>query len=346
MSFLGSLPLELREDIYEHVLIAPLASAPPDVDVADELLIGRETFCGFSWETQGLRDIKYTKPPSPACVALLLLSRQIHNEVKTVLRRMEGKIDYDIDIIVADQAELLPTWTRIPVLSSRVRSVKATFRIAGDYHLKESRLRRTSRGFHAGTPPYINWAFYNILHRLLLIGPVGKYIGPGQAYWNGSGQDLRKDRQVILDHLEMEVLTPPHIDPKRLRPARSRRRFDESKPGMQKPTVKDVLSPGFLADFIRDRTEFLLSMGTHALGYGDILYERIGSIRLLQDGVEKRHWELGNCLSELTFDKPGSSKEPLFAEFMARIPEVRKENGLSVAPNLATSKESLSTDNR
>jgi hypothetical protein len=339
MASLISLPLELRENIYEYVLTAPIATAPPDVDIADELLVGRETFIGLTWETE-VRYIKYINPPPPACAALLLLNRQIHNEVKSVLRRMAGKIDYDIDIIVADQAELLPTWISIPALSSRVRSVKATFRIAGDFHLKKSRVRKFNRGF-VGTPPYINWEFYNVLHRFLFLGPVGRYSGPGQDYYNGRGQDIRKDRQVILDHLEIEVLTPTHIDPKRLRPASYRRFYQQSEPGMEKPKRNYVLSPDYLTNFICDRIGFLLGMSYHALGYGDILYERIGSIRILQDGVEKRYWDLGDCLPQLTFDKPGSSREPLFADFMNKIPIVRRNNGLSVTSSLATGKESV-----
>jgi hypothetical protein len=337
MSTLDLLPLELREKIYEQVLIAPLAAAPPDVDVADELLIDREAYVGFTPYSE-VRYIKYTKPPSPACVALLLLNHQIHKEVKAVLRRMGGKIDYDIDIIIVDQAELLPTWTRLPVLSSRVRSVKATFRIAGDFHLKESRSRKYSyRGFRGGDggPNAIVWAFYNVLHRFLVLGPVGKY--------NGEGQDNRQDREIIIDHLEIEVLTPPHIDPKRFKPPRTRRRYEESEPGFEKPTVNDVLSPDYLADFICNQIGYLLGLSYHTLSYGDILYERIGSIRILQDSVEKRHWELGDRLSKLTFSDPGSSREPLFAALMTRIPEVRRKNGLSVEPNSATGKESGST---
>jgi hypothetical protein len=246
MSHLASLPRELRENIYKHVLIAPVAAVPPDIDVADELLIDHEAFIGLTWESQ-VRYIKYATPPSPACISLLLLNRQIHNEVKSVLRQMNGKIDYDIDIIMADQAELLPTWIRLPALSSRVRSVKATFRIAGDFHLKESRARKSNRGFRTGSPLPIIWAFYNVLHRFLVLGPVGRYSGLGQAYYNGRGHDIRKDRQVILDYLEIEVLTPPHVDPKRLKPPPSRRRYDHSEPGMEKPTVNDVLSPDYLS---------------------------------------------------------------------------------------------------
>ncbi|KAF2427831.1 hypothetical protein EJ08DRAFT_651237 [Tothia fuscella] len=184
MSILNKLPLELREDIYKHVLIAPLVVAiPPDVDTTDDLLIDRENH-GPSWKSKYISYL--IEPPRSACISLLLLNRQIHEEVKSVLRCMEGDIDYDIDIVVADQGVLIPTWTRLSMLSRRVRSVKTTFRIAGN-----------------GGPPIIAWAFYYLLRRFLVLGPMARSKGDGAAN--------RKDRVVIINHLEMEIVTPPHI---------------------------------------------------------------------------------------------------------------------------------------
>jgi hypothetical protein len=336
MSAYHSLPFELRENVYKHVLIAPLAVAiPPDVDATDELLIDREDYSSSSQERH-VQYIKYLiKPPPSACVALLLLNHQTHEEVKSVLRRMEGEIDYDIDIVVADQAVLFPTWTRLPVLSRRIRSVKATFRIAGDFHLNENRYRGNPyRGFRAGdgAPPAIVWAFYNILHRFLVCGPVGRD--------NSNG----KDRKIILDQLEMEVLTPPHIEVERFKGPNSCRHYNRSGLGSEMLVANDILAPDYLANFIRREIRFLLGMGYHALGYGDILYERIGSVRILQDGVEKGLWELGDLLPTLKFNEPGSSREPIFAQWRAKIPEVRMKNGLSVPSDLVV--ESLSTSHR
>jgi hypothetical protein len=83
-------------------------------------------------------------------------------------------------------------------------------------------------------------------------------------------------------------------------------------------------------------------MGYHALGYGDILYERIGSIRIMQDGVDKRNWELGGLLPKLRFDRPRTSKEPIFVEWTNKALKIRMKNGLPVSPDLVMGMESMS----
>jgi hypothetical protein len=50
---------------------------------------------------------------------LLVLNQQLRAETLNTLERLRG-ITYDLDVIVADDAAFVATWTNVPVLTTEI----------------------------------------------------------------------------------------------------------------------------------------------------------------------------------------------------------------------------------
>ncbi|ORX97496.1 hypothetical protein BCR34DRAFT_577868 [Clohesyomyces aquaticus] len=64
---------------------------------------------------------------------LLLVNRQLHDETLSNFNVFPDLCSYDLNIIVLDEILLLPTWLRVPALTTRVDTVCATIRISSSF---------------------------------------------------------------------------------------------------------------------------------------------------------------------------------------------------------------------
>ncbi|RYP68280.1 hypothetical protein DL771_006782 [Monosporascus sp. 5C6A] len=108
------------------------------------------------------------------------------NEIKRshdALERNPGRgRSYALDLMLAKEEVLRPTWILVPAYTKHVDSVDVTVRIAGAmsalpaYH--KCNRWHSMFGGGGGGPPGVVWLFYNALERFLKAGPVGRTLDP------------------------------------------------------------------------------------------------------------------------------------------------------------------------
>ncbi|KAH8896120.1 hypothetical protein GQ53DRAFT_761084 [Thozetella sp. PMI_491] len=108
-----------------------------------------------------------TKVTNPA-LSLLLVNRQCHVEVKAAVMRQAA--DYTLDVIIAKDRTLWPTWTSVPVLTRNVDTVYTKFRII-DLDDKQSPKRFHYPPGNGGPCPAV-WFFYGLLTSFAKYGPL------------------------------------------------------------------------------------------------------------------------------------------------------------------------------
>ena len=271
MPSLMSLPREVRDMIGTYVICS--RADAPSLEAVDDLLKQCQTFSNpklRAWTSQSL--IKYSPPPTYITTAtpLLLVNDQVNVETRETLKRLGNEtLTYDLDIIVWDEVILLPTWLRVPTLSTRIDTVNVTFRIAGFWKPKFAYGGGRYKGFRGGdgAGPAIAWEIYSILERFFKVGPTGKR------------QNEKEDRNISVRTLIIDVQTPPGISETRFGPPRS------ASPSTRHRDAESVLDPLYLAGFIIQEIHLLLEMNSHTAEYGAILYEHLDTIIVEQDGV-------------------------------------------------------------
>jgi len=83
--------------------------------------------------------------PKANATSLLLISRQISKQTTSALARLFPRgIDYKLDIMLAEEQELWPTWLSVPAVTKQVGALGVSFQIFG--------VRKFSRdaGFRGG----------------------------------------------------------------------------------------------------------------------------------------------------------------------------------------------------
>ena len=134
MPSLLELPRELRELIIDEVIDA--ISPPPfsPADYPEHVPTPNESFYG--WSGMGCDVMQPVRPSAttrPRSAALLATCRQLHAETVERLAHLRRRhaLRYDLDIMVHEETDLLPTWTRLPMLAPYVDTVTVTVRTCG-----------------------------------------------------------------------------------------------------------------------------------------------------------------------------------------------------------------------
>ncbi|VUC30220.1 unnamed protein product [Clonostachys rosea] len=174
MPHLLNIPLELRHKIFYcviYALVEPPESPVPEQAHRQRLPYGKYLNQGIWNEWDFLsRGIWHRAPLNPA-LSLLLVNKQIYDEVRHYLRRLPTECD--VDIMYVKESGLWPTWS-VPKLpeTQYIDSVRATFRIFNPpedlgeqfrYRMEWSRLSCHSPAFHR--------SFYGLLTSFLKRGP-------------------------------------------------------------------------------------------------------------------------------------------------------------------------------
>jgi len=205
MPSLLTLPRELRDEIISYAILAPLNEAPPLTATFSDLTDGRDSVCNPGLRAWGITDaIKYKLGNVPSSSAsLLLVNRQLYSETVSNLLILPESRTYDLDIILLDEVLLLPTWLRVPMLTTSVDKINVTFRIAGSSPAHERyRTYGSYSGFNIGNGagPAMSWLIYSLLERFFKVGPTGE-------------RKSDEHKHVTIKTLDINVQTPDHVDP-------------------------------------------------------------------------------------------------------------------------------------
>ncbi|CAI6338148.1 unnamed protein product [Periconia digitata] len=326
------LPQEVRDQICGEVLLSPTAEAP-DLGLSYKAMIeGRKS---YNWPETSGRDssrycIRYLPSASTTvatCTPLLLVNHQLYAETMANLSATPQSSTYDLDLIVLDERLLCPTWLRVPVLTNNVDQVNVQLRVAGCHPKNVEEYRGIDIGTRSlfargdGGPSLMVWCFYAVLVRFLRVGPTGEC------------QSNRKHRSIVLKTLDIDVRTPPNIDPSHfVKPGSSRKRSASK-------DIGSVVDPDYLARFLTGYIEYLLNMDHHAAPYGKIFYILMNEIVLRRDGKVVERINIASRIPKLAYNNgrpyhpyEGSSEKNLndFAEWKARAIEYRKQRGLQL----------------
>lgn len=271
-SLLLSLPQELRDFIIEQALTSR-GDAPPQLD--KEAPTKEHDDLTYVSRIGG-RGVLYTaRDHLTSPFSLLLVNHQLHDETEAALKRFrtaEGN-KYDMDIILANEELIHPTWTSVPPLVRNVDSFAVTFRIFGIGD-------NNTNGFMdaEGSVGATVWRLYSVLERFLRCGAA-----PARSF--------TEDRQLKLKLLDINVdtpkltegsqLAPDHINPDNLPKHRC-----ENSPHNQ------VMHPLTLAKFMYVWIEGILRLShpgetlpsTAITNYSKLFFERVGEIAVSVDG--------------------------------------------------------------
>ena len=298
MPNLMDLPVELRGLIIDAVLDSQTTAPPVDPSVYPEGTKAKK-FYGWDYASNTIVYRKDAGSYTPNSSILFAIgNRLLATETKQRLafKRNCRRLTYAIDIILANESTLLPTWTHLPALTERVDNIYATVRPIGTY-LPQPKSRLPWPAFHCkdGCPSAITWGFYSLLARFLDIGPM-----PPQEV------AASRSRLITIGMLEIDVQSPQDLPqgaslcPPNLLPDQvvSHVRRQAAAAG-DSPQATYMVHPEAIATYLQGILHSLLGMYNHTAPYGALLHERIGTIRVRFDGALQEQWDVAAVLASL-----------------------------------------------
>ncbi|KAF2498236.1 hypothetical protein BU16DRAFT_615311 [Lophium mytilinum] len=300
MPSLLSIPQELRDNIIELVL-SSARLAPPTISSAETTRCTPATSgesgspdSGFmSWpygpSHVWLEKSVYRSNSYP----LSLTNHQLADETAAALRRLSLlSLRYELDVMIANERDLLPTWLSVPVLATKLDVVNVTFRAMG---LEDEHKRSAWKSGCTG-PPVIMWCFYYLLEHVLKRGPVGQ-------------TSSSRDREVSIKVLDLDFVgnndypTGEGTRDELRDPYSNYFKYAHSA-GPHETKKTKSLRPEWLADYLDADIWNLLSMGSSTADYGKILHERIVTIRFRVNGKIKGSLDIAHILHGLNPETP------------------------------------------
>jgi len=268
MPTLLTIPRELRDKILS-LIVSSYVPEPQDISDSSN----RSTLDDFQYDSpyfHGRKVLYIEHPKQTDTASLLLVNRQLHSETLEVIGILPTKHSYVLDVVIAEEQKLWPTWLYVPALTRKVDRVYCQFRSIG---FPAGALFRGG----CGGPPAMTWALLNLIERFLKVGPVGR-------------QAERADNRFGINEVIIDVRTPD-VDPELIAPERtpamgsggqsfgrrgSRPRSDSKTPLIRHPK-------GIAIYIVRDLNKMMEMWGDHGV-HGRIIFERVGSIKVLVDG--------------------------------------------------------------
>ncbi|KAI3578913.1 hypothetical protein IWW34DRAFT_819864 [Fusarium oxysporum f. sp. albedinis] len=183
------IPVELRQNIFELALTAPVAPSSPSESQHGRYRRAHHPQDRY-WRPTGL----WEQAPKNKALSLLLVSKQFHAEVQDVATRLPN--NYHVDIMFVKNYGLWTTWdfTKRPT-SRYIDKVTSTIRIFDPTDDLDDRFKDSLifLGGCGGPEPAV-WAFYDLLIGLIEYGPG--YLG-------------RLDNCCfIINEIEVDVVAP------------------------------------------------------------------------------------------------------------------------------------------
>jgi hypothetical protein len=272
MASLLLMPEELLDDIIELVLLDE-RRPPPDIETATpgRAATQRNRNDGFlSWEYGPSKVRLETHSIPPASNALLLVNKYFYRQTKQALSRLfPDGINYKLDAMFVNEAELWPTWLSVPALSKQVNTIDVTVRIFG------RKLAGTRSAFVIGdgSPPQYVWLFYSLLERFLRYGAT-------------SPRTDSRPRDIMVKSINLNFISgEPSLEPEDSGDQYNKW-WDEHDYFRRRPPIPDTSSdadllaageparmhPKWLADKLGGHLGGLPYMSYHTAAYGGILY--------------------------------------------------------------------------
>lgn len=308
------LPRELRDEICTEVLLT--SYAPPDINQSFDALTESRVIYKKPILRASSREILYDPSNTTTTISsLVLVNKQLHDEALSILNRLFKT--YEMDLVIADEIVLLPTWTLLPhQRTTAVDTVNVNFRIAGIYDKKKTYPSQFYGGFVCGDGggPAMKWQLYAVLERFIRAGP------------DGETEDPDTHLHVTVKTVRINVQTPPLKEGLQFGPPRSGRRGRR-----ERALGGDMLDPAYLVQFVGRHLRGLLKDQIHEwFQYGTILYEHVDEIVVCKDGVEVMREDVAEGLKETFVNDRYFSAEDL-REYKRKTWELRKARGLKVA---------------
>lgn len=261
--FLDLFP-EIRDVVYTHFLCTPLPTSSHSTGEPCARRTGPDRFSAMM--SSGKARFSPV-PPQPCSLPLLLTARLIHAEVTSTLARMHksNTLHYALDCEVVAEHTIFPTWVLLPAYVRRIPVVYTTFRISGALPPGTS---RSGWGWGCGGPAYMVWSLFEIMSLFLCRGP---HFCASHETWTGT-----------VDTLILDVLTP------------TLELGQVFRIGNNIMTPGAVMHPKIISGNLKSWLTLIFSRDTRSMVYGKPVAARIKRIRLLEDGVEAKVWDLEN----------------------------------------------------
>ncbi|KAK8043345.1 hypothetical protein PG993_005775 [Apiospora rasikravindrae] len=354
MAFFMNLPREIRDDILDRVLLSerPVPAAREDSEKNQTPLAGLEA---YRWISEDKPVFSDPQTAQPTATALLLVSRQFHGETQDALKRLpdRGK-RYKIDFVLMEERELWLTFVHVPLGCTALEQVDFTVRLVGTMRGSEpgEKTQVSLTLLLADGASDVTFGVYYALARFLKAGPTGK--PPATAESRTS--DI--DRGMTVRHLVLNFLSPadegllagPGERSAWMASRRSRRTpssGDADIPSVEGAAAAEggatavdyqtkLMRPEWLAKYTRSHLRMLI-WGTArlTLGYGRVLYERVGDIVFQVDGETVGTLDLGVLIDGMPCQHRRTSKHydrinAEFQEWHKSVLENRRAAGLWV----------------
>ncbi|KAF2443903.1 hypothetical protein P171DRAFT_474044 [Karstenula rhodostoma CBS 690.94] len=310
MPSLMTLPPEIRDQICTHAILTP--NTPTSISQSSEALLPSRVELNTPHIRAWSHVVLYErKPPNTTTDSLLQLSKQLRTETQATLAHLAASPpSYTLDLIILNETELLPTWTSVPVATTRVDTVDVALRISGVHEVKGW---RSYEGFTSGNGlgPAMGWQLYAVLERFLRVGV------------RGETGDEDTHMHVAANCIRIDVQTPPGVAAAQFGPPLT------SLSPLRNKNGGTVLDPGYLVAYVEENLEGLLAGGNYKwFTCGQILFEHVGEIVVCKDGVEVRRWDIAEQLREL-----GDIPEQYFSAeqlrgYKKKAWQARRERGL------------------
>ncbi|KAJ5900073.1 hypothetical protein N7495_004817 [Penicillium taxi] len=297
-----NIPREIREIIIESVLHS--CREPPGspdkinrVDFHDMRYMAWRRKVEGIWNEQGS-----THAPSNG-LSLLLTSRQLSIETRSVIDRLKNakSPDYVIEISVLNETSLYPTWLSVPWLTNSIDTLHVDVRLFGSILNRRDRRGLAGDGGRYG----FHWSFLAVLERFLRYGPVGLKKREDNSEESEDRGIFVRNLVLDFQSVETELTFPPDtIDYRQWKDVRiNLSRSYERRYGTN-PDISDFKTkPEWLCAYLTSEIYGLLSLGFHHRPYGQILYERIGTMRFLLNGKLQGEVDLSSSLAMKTPDR-------------------------------------------
>ncbi|OQE44911.1 hypothetical protein PENCOP_c002G07083 [Penicillium coprophilum] len=297
MPSLMELPQEIRAMIFEEALNAHRTPPvrPSTLNMVFLLDMRYKAYLRYLVPFHERRDSHSPSNDLP----LLLTSRQVFEETKSTLNRME-RTTYFLDISVLDDQYLFSSWISVPKLTTCLSTLHVDVRLFGRILTAEEGRRQLGSGGRWG----FHWCFYALLERFLQYGPVGEK----KPCWDDKGRLYYESRRISVENLildfqsaETELPFPPDdVEFEAWHAKHQGYTVD----GQIEHSLEYKTRPEWLLLDLTDWLEIIIRISTGTKKWGKIIYERIGSIFMLVDGRLHTTIDLAGELAKYKCDKP------------------------------------------
>ncbi len=322
-----TIPRELRDQICTYFICGQTAKPPPLEQTFEQLIESRAVRKNPKLRAWSALVLAPSEASTPNATTLMLVNRQLYGETRQNIKLLKQLATYDLDVIILDEILPLTTWTSVPFHTKVLDQVNTTFRISGSYDYMKDKYGSEDGGPYrqfnhykgwrggCGAGPAMTWQTYSILERFIRCGTAGDEVANDEH------------QHITVKHLNINIETPPHIDPARftLHP-RSRNYYREPK-----NPERDTLDPACMTRFIEGHLGGLLGGGSAEwFSYGKILFEHVNRITVSQDGVETRSFDVAEMLRDAGGFQEKYLTQVALDEYKNWAWEWRKEKELKV----------------